>query len=144
VGRRETGELKEIEETRMRNRIAVGLACVVAVLVTLCTQTVNAQANDTDFQAGKIVAVEKVSSTGGQATTGGTDAPSTPQVDRYNLSIQVGDTIYVCRARIQPESSFSWTQGKEVNVKVNGKTMYVRRSTGKVEKLSILSSKKAS
>jgi hypothetical protein len=123
----------------MRNlAFASLLAFVLAGLIVASAQT-----SDSDFQKGKVVAVEKVSSTGGQATTGGTDAPATSQVDRYNLSIQVGDTIYVCRARIQPESSFSWLEGKEVNVKVSGKTMYVKRSTGKITKFSILSSKKA-
>jgi hypothetical protein len=128
----------------MKSRtVSVLLASLVVGAIAICAQSVYAQDKDADFQTGKIVAVQKVSSTGGQATTGGTDAPSTSEVDRYNLSIQLNDTVYVCRARIQPESSFSWTQGKEVQVKVSGKTMYVKRSTGKITKLSILSSKKA-
>jgi hypothetical protein len=128
----------------MKSRtVSVLLACIVVGAIAISAQGVYAQDKDADFQTGKIVAVQKVSSTGGQATAGGTDAPSTSEVDRYNLSIQLNDTIYVCRARIQPESSFSWTQGKEVQVKVSGKTMYVKRSTGKITKLSILSSKKA-
>ena len=124
----------------MKNR---AIAYFLTLTVT-CVVVAYAQTSDSDFQKGKVVAVEKLSSTGGQASTGGTDAPSTPQVDRYNLSIQVGDTIYVCRARIQPESSFSWPEGKEVDVKISGKTMYVKRSTGKITKFSIVSSKKAS
>jgi len=129
----------------MNSRMArVLLACLIVGSIAICTQSVYAQDKDSDFQTGKIVEVKKLSSTGGPATTGGTDAPSTSEVDRYDLSIQVNDTVYVCRTRIQPESSFAWTQGKEVHVKVSGKTMYVKRSTGKITKLSILSSKKAS
>jgi hypothetical protein len=128
------------QEIRMNSRPIF----LVLALVFVGFLAAHAQSNDADFQKGKIVAVEKVSSTGGPTTTRGTDAPSTSQVNHYNLSIQVGDTIYVCRARVQPEASFSWPEGKKVNVRVSGKTMYVKRSTGKITKFSILSTKKAS
>jgi hypothetical protein len=117
--------------------LAVVLVCVAgAAAVSL------GQSSD-DFQTGKIVAVEKLASTGGTSAGGGTDAPLTSQVDRYNVSIQLNDTIYVCRVKTVGDASLDWVQGKEVQAQAKGNAMYVKRASGKTTKLSIVSSRKA-
>jgi len=89
------------------------------------------------------VAVEKLASTGGQSAGGGTDAPAVSEVDRYNISIQLNDTIYVCRGKMPGESNLEGAQGREVQVRPSGGVMYIKRASGKTARLSILSTKKA-
>jgi hypothetical protein len=115
-------------------------ALVVVCLVLLATVP---QARSSDaYQTGKIVAVEKLPSSGGQSTGAGTDAPSASEVDRYNISIQLNGTIYICRGKMPGDSNLEGAQGREVQVRPSGNVMYVKRTTGKTAKLSILSTKK--
>ena len=116
-----------------RNVLLLTLVLCILFPIALLAQA-------SDYQTGKIVSVDKVSSGG---SGGGTDAPMTPNRRRYNLSIQVGDTVYVCRADTSADMDLEWVQGKEVPVKVQGKTIQVKRTSGKIVKLSILSSKKS-
>jgi hypothetical protein len=111
---------------------------VVLLLALVVPQTLLAQA--TDFQMGKILSVEKRESA---SPAGGTDARTAPNRERHNLTIQVNDQLYVCRAETMAEASTDWMQGKEVPVKVQGKTLLVKRANGKIVKLPILSTKKA-
>jgi hypothetical protein len=103
----------------------------------ICVATVSS-AQNTDFQTGKIVSVETIDSA---APTGGTDAPTTANRQKHNLSIELRGTIYVCRVETSKDYDLGWAQGKEVQVRVKGKTMDVKRENGKVVKLSILSTK---
>jgi len=116
----------------------VWLGLIVVQLVCL---SVFAQSTGTQYVKGKIVSVEKVEKQG--ATSGGTDAPVASQVDNYNISIQVADTVYVCRYAAHSEQDLTWTRGKEGDVRIKGKTMYVRTATGKEAKASILRTTKA-
>ena len=88
------------------------------------------------YQAGKIVKVEKQAS---HTPSGGTDAPPKANVATYHVSIQLGDKVYVCRYQIDPENDTSWIEGKDVQARVSGKVMYVKKATGKESKGSILS-----
>jgi hypothetical protein len=88
------------------------------------------------YQAGKIVKVEKQES---QSHSGGTDAPLTSEVASYHVSIQLGDKIYVCNYKSGLKSDPSWDVGKEVEARISGKVMYVKKPTGKEAKGSILS-----
>jgi hypothetical protein len=97
-------------------------------------------AQDSDFQTGKVVAVEKVASS---STTGGSDAPVAPNKQKYNLSIQLNDMVYLCRGATPQDMDLDWAKGKEVSAKVKGKTLSVRRANGTVVTLSVLSTKKA-
>jgi hypothetical protein len=117
--------------------LALALACLFCLPAIF-----QAQSSD-DYQTGKIVAVEKLPSSGGQSTGGGTDAPATSEVDRYNISIQLNHTIYICRGKMPGESNLDGAQGREVQVRPSGNVMYVKRTTGKTAKLSILGTKKA-
>jgi hypothetical protein len=65
------------------------------------------------------------------------------QVDKYEISIQVGDTVYVCRYLSHSDEDLSWTKGKEGQVRVKGKTMYVKKVTGQEAQATILRTTKA-
>jgi hypothetical protein len=89
-----------------------------------------------EYQAAKIVKVEKQES---RASSGGTDAPLKAEATTYRISIQLGDKVYVCAYRTDPDSDISWVEGKDVQARVSGKAMYVKKATGKEAKGSILS-----
>jgi hypothetical protein len=108
---------------------------MVALLIFIAAVS---SAQNTDFQTGTIVSVETIDSS---APTGGTDAPPAANRQKHNLSITLGGTIYVCRVETSKDYDLGWAQGKEVQVRVKGKTMDVKRENGKVVKLSILSRK---
>ncbi len=115
------------------------LGCLLLCVVGL---TALAQSQNAGYQAGKIVNVERLQGTGGGG--GGTDAALKPETATYKISVQVNYTVYVVRYQAQGDQDLSWIQGKDVQVKVAGKKMYVKRVSGKDAKGSILSSSKAS
>lgn len=115
-------------------RIVLLVACV-ALSPLLC----NAQASD--YQSGKIIAVEKLPAA--HTANTGTDAPLSAETDRYDLTIQIGDTLYTCRAKTPAESHMDWVQGKDIQAKVSGKSMSVKRANGKTTKLAIVETKRA-
>lgn len=108
---------------------------MVALLICIAALS---SAQNADFQTGKIVSVETIDS---GAHTGGTDAPSAANRQKHNLSIELGGTIYLCGVESSKDYDLGWAQGKDVQVKVKGKTMDVKRENGKVVKLSILGTK---
>jgi hypothetical protein len=89
-----------------------------------------------EYQAGKIIKVEKHQS---PTASGGTDAPLNAEVETYNISIQLGEKVYTCRYQTHPGDDISWIEGKDVQARVGGKVMYVKKATGKEAKGSILS-----
>jgi len=99
-----------------------------------------AQAQDTGYQAGKIVNVERQADT---AVGGGTDTTLKAEEATYKISVQVKDTVYLVRHHAG-DQDLSWIQGKDVQVKVAGKKMYVKRASGTDAKAGILSMTKAS
>lgn len=111
------------------------LACVLAWLGCL---SAFAQSNSPQYEAGKILSVKKLSS----PTSSGADAALRSNVDKYDVSIQVGDTVYVCRYSVMEGADMSWLQGKEAQVRIKGKTMYVKRLTGGEAKASIVHTNK--
>jgi hypothetical protein len=113
---------------------------LAAVLVCAACISAVAQSQTTQYQDGKIIAVKKLP---GSANPAHTDAPASSEVDEYEISIQVGDTVYVCRYVSHSDQDLAWTQGKEGQVRIKGKTMYVKRATGKEAQASILRKTKA-
>jgi len=93
-----------------------------------------------EYQSGKVVKVEKQES---DTPSGGTDAPLMTEVATYRISIQIGDKVYVCRHQTYPGDDLSWTNGRDFQARVSGKTMYVKKVTGKETKASILSTSPA-
>jgi hypothetical protein len=89
-----------------------------------------------EYQAGKIVKVEKQES---RAPSGGTDASLKAEVATYRISILLGDKVYVCQYKTDAERDISWVEGKDVEARVSGKAMYVKKASGKEAKGSILS-----
>ena len=87
------------------------------------------------YQPGKIVSMHKRERA---SPMGGTDAATNRPEDTYDVSIETGgktyETVYHSHSDLDP----TWAQGKDVEVQVKGKTMYVKRSTGKPTKLAIL------
>ena len=117
------------------------MKAAITLLVVVCiVSSLTGTAQGSDYQTGKILAVEKLPAAA--SSMSGTDAPLTADVDRYNLSIQMGDTVYICRAKVPGWIDLDWIQGKEIQGKVDSKVMSIKRANGKVTKLSILSSKK--
>jgi hypothetical protein len=109
---------------------------ICAVLVCLALVSGIGFAAAHEYQAAKIVKVEKQESRG---SSGGTDAPAKAEVATYRISIQLGDKVYVCRYQTDPDSDISWVEGKDVQARVGGKAMYVKKVNGKEAKGSILS-----
>lgn len=112
----------------------VRAVCVVFLSLALLSSIGFAAAQE--YQAGKIIKVEQQES---HASSGGSDASMKAEASTYRISIQLGDKIYVCRYQTGPESDISWVEGKDVQARVSGKAMYVKKATGKEGKGTILS-----
>ena len=112
------------------------------LLVSVVLLPFLAQSQSKDYQAGKIVNVEKQPATGGSG--GGTDAALKPDTATYKISIRVNDTVYLVRYQAQGDQDLSWIQGKDVQVRIAGKKVYVKRASGADAKAGILSTSKAS
>jgi hypothetical protein len=115
------------------------LSCLLVCLVGL---PVFAQSPAAGYQAGKIVSAEKLREAGGAASS--TDAAVKPATATYKITIQTTDTVYNVRMQVQGDQDLVWINGKDVQIKVSGKKMYIKRPTGRDAKASILSTSKAS
>ena len=113
---------------------------VLAFVVPSLFCTVLAQAQDNEYQTAKIVAVEQISA---DNAASGTDAPMTPNVSRFNLSVELGEQVYLCRVKTISDFDLNWANGREVQARTKNKVMYLKRPNGKVLKLSIVGTKKA-
>ena len=115
--------------------IVVGLVLACAV----CSLGLGQSKND-DYQKGTIVNVDSVPV---NASGGGAEPQLKPNVADHDISIQVGDTVYVCRYHTPSDHDLSWLQNKTAQVRIQGKVMYVRRATGKDAKVQIVNTAKA-
>lgn len=88
------------------------------------------------YQNGKIVKVDTQQSTD---PSGGPDAPLKAETATHRVSIQLGNTVYVCTYQTSAEPDLSWAVGKDVEARVRGKVIYVKKANGKEAKASILS-----
>ena len=88
------------------------------------------------YQSGKIIKVEKQES---HSPSEGTDAPLKAQVTTLHVFIQLGDKVYVCQYKTHFEEDGSWLEGKDVQARVSGRTMYVKKANGKEANAAILS-----
>src|SRR5215471_18231939 len=87
-------------------------------LLLLASTALSVRAQDSEYQTAKIVGVEKLESS---TTGGGSDAPSAPNQNRFNMSIQVGDSVYVCRVKTSSDMDLDWAKNKEIQAKKDGK-----------------------
>jgi hypothetical protein len=118
------------------------IVAATIIATTLFCLTLMAE-SDEQYQSGKIVSVEKLPAQ--NPTTSGSDAPAdvSAQVDRYNVGIQIGDTIYKARWKIYQPSDLDWVVGREVQVRPKGNVMYLKRHNGQILKASIVGKTKA-
>jgi hypothetical protein len=70
-------------------------------------------------------------------------APLKTDVLDHDVSIQVGDTVYVCSYHAQSGQELSWLQGKDVQVRIKGKVIYVKRPSKKDAQARIVRTTKA-
>ena len=115
----------------------VRIICILLLCLTLSSACFAAAPG---YHAGKIVKVEKLDS---PAMSAGTDAPAKSEVSAYRVSIQLGSKIYVCSYDTHSDHDISWIEGKDVEARVGGKTLYVKKPNGKEAKGTILSTSSA-
>jgi hypothetical protein len=109
---------------------------VAVVVALLCLPVLSKEKEPVTYQEGKVLSVDHMPSL---APSGGTDAPVAQSRDRYDISVQVGDTVYKVRYNVQAGEDVSWITGKTGQVRIKGKTMFVKRLNGTEAKASILS-----
>jgi hypothetical protein len=113
------------------------------VLVCLAAFPALAQSQQDDYQQGKIISIQKLPPAA--ATKGDvSDAPLRASVTRYNVSTQVGDTVYVYQYKVESGEVVPWEPGQTQEVRVKGNEIHVKRSTGEDGNYSIVSKEKAS
>ena len=111
-------------------------AMLASLIAAMLCSTVFSFAKDEQYQTGKIVDVEKLAAK--DAGASGSDTAIKAEVHQWQVSIQVGDTIYKCLLKRYDPSSLHWTKGKEVQVRPKGNVMYVKKEDGSVVKAPII------
>jgi hypothetical protein len=112
------------------------------VLVSLAAYPALAQSQQNDYQPGKIISIKKLPPEApyeGDAN----QAPLKASVSRYNVSTQVGDTVYVYQYKTESGEVVPWEPGQTHDVRVKGNVIHVKRATGEDGHYSILSKSKA-
>lgn len=110
------------------------MLCVIAPAVE--------RLKDDVFEQGKILAVQKLPRTasGGSASA----APLYTPADQYNVSMVVGDTVYVFQYGVENEVPLPWQAGETRQVSVIGNVIAVKDATGHVDTYPIVRTEKAS
>ena len=84
-------------------------------------------ADKTAYQSGKIVSIDKRA---GSTPTGGSDAKLSSNVANYDVVINTGGADYTCVYQTSGDLDPTWAAGKEAEMRVKGKTIYVKRAAG--------------
>jgi hypothetical protein len=115
--------------------LSLALVCLVAFPAI-------AQSQQDDYQQGKIISIQKLSPA---APYQGdiTQAPLKASVTRYNVSTQVGDTVYVYQYKTESGEVVPWEPGQTQEVRVKGNLIHVKRTNGEDSHYSIISKTKA-
>jgi hypothetical protein len=112
---------------------------VSAILTVFLLMVGVGLAQEAAYQPGKIVSIKKREVA---TPSGGTDAPTMASAAKYDVTVESGGKTYQAVFSAHSDLDPTWAEGKDVDVQVKGKTMYVKRSTGKQPaKLTIISSK---
>ena len=103
------------------------------VLVCLAAFPAVAQSQNDEYQhqQGKIISIQKLPPAEGASGT------------RYNVSTQVGDTVYVYQYKLESEEVLPWAVGDTQQVRILGDVIYVKGTTGEEGRYNILSTAKA-
>ena len=116
--------------------------CLSLVLMSVMAFPALAQSQRDDYQQGKIISIQKLPPAApyeGDAT----QAPLKASVTRYNVSTQVGDTVYVYQYKVESGEVVPWEPGQTQEVRVKGNVIHVKRATGEDGHYTILSRAKA-
>ncbi len=106
--------------------LSVALFCVTVAAVLAC-----AQSAEEGYQTATVVSIEKLAANAQHPENG----------DRYKISMQLGDTLYLCQVSGSTSILMDWTRGKELSAKVNGKVLLVKTPNGQTVDLNIVSKK---
>ena len=93
-----------------------------------------------EYQTGKIIKVETRQS---QSSSMSTEPALKAEIKNYRISIQLGGKVYVCQYQAGADSDLTWIEGKEVQARVKGKVLYVKKVNGQEERGSIVSTSPA-
>jgi len=112
-------------------------------VVLVCAACVSAftQSKVPQYQTGKIIKVKKLPPR--DTSPGQVDKP-TENAQAWEISIQVDNIVYLCEYTSIRELDYSWAEGKQAQVRIKGRTLYVKRANGVEEGLYIRHKTKAS
>jgi hypothetical protein len=113
----------------VRTKMFVSL--LICLFVTLAFA-----ADKSSYQSGKIVSIEKRASSGSNSQ-GGTDAQLAANSAKYDVVINTGGHDYKCLYSTSGDLDPTWAVGKEGQVRVKGKVIYVKRVTGEDARCTI-------
>src|SRR4051794_10340845 len=97
--------------------------CLSLVLMSVMAFPALAQSQRDDYQQGKIISIQKLPPAApyeGDAT----QAPLKASVTRYNVSTQVGDTVYVYQYKVESGEVVPWVPGQTQQVRVKSNVMH--------------------
>jgi hypothetical protein len=118
---------------------------VISTLLSVVVLSLLCVAQGSDYRRGKIVSVHKLQSNSqpdSQAdSVGQTDAPLKREAVKYEIVIDAGGSSYTCEYLAQSDLDPSWAEGKEVQVRVKERMVYIKTASGKDEGLLIVSTK---
>jgi hypothetical protein len=97
-------------------------------------------AQEPGYQAGKIVSVTKKDTPSAVHGSAPTNAPLASSTAVYDVVVETGGKTYNTVYKTQSDLDPTWKEGKDVDVQVQGKTLYLKVK-GKPVKLMIVSSK---
>ena len=109
---------------------------VIVVLFCFTVLFLAHAADKADYQPGKIVSIQKKSEAAGPNNP---DAIK-PSLATYDVVVETGGKQYTCVYQTHEALDPSWAEGKEGEVRVAGKVMYIKKANGKAERLSIVKS----
>jgi hypothetical protein len=112
------------------------------LLVCLAAFSVVAQSQQDDYQQGKIISIKKLPP-GAPYEGDASMEPLQASVTRYNVSTQVGDTIYVYQYKVETGEGVPWDVGQTQQVKPKGYVMHVKGINGQDATYSIVGRSKA-
>ena len=117
---------------------------ITAVLLSsiTCVPALGEKRN-ADFQKGQILKFERLSGQPNPNGYAGSDSPPDPGVYRYNVLVQVGDTIYAAQLESSDPMDGEFSSGSEVQIRASKRILYLKRASGAIVEASIVGKKKA-
>jgi len=105
----------------------------VACCITMAAMLAYAQSADDGYQMATVASIEKIAN----------DGKHPEDVDRYKISMRMGDTLYVCRVSAAAATFMDWTSGKQFPAKEDVKVLLVKNKDGSIVELNITGKKRS-